>query len=45
MVHTYDGRLDYKGYLDFVVAVEHRKRRPCIAYLFRPLDVTTAGAL
>ena len=45
MVHTYDGRLDYKGYLDFVVAVEHRKRRPCLAYLFRPLDLTTAGAL
>ena len=24
VVHTYEGRLDYKGYLDFVISCEHR---------------------
>ena len=24
VVHTYNGRLDYKGYLDFVITCEHR---------------------
>ena len=24
VTHTYEGRLDYKGYLDFVIASEHR---------------------
>ena len=43
VVHTYDGRLDYKGYLDFVISCEHRSHPACLAYLFRALDLHSRG--
>ena len=45
VVHTYDGRLDYKGYLDFVISCEHRSHPACLAYLFRVLDLDGVGSL
>ena len=44
-VHTYDGRLDYKGYLDFVIAHEHREHPASLAYFFRALDLHACGTL
>ena len=44
-VHTYDGKLDYKGYLDFVIAHEHRSHPAALAYFFRSLDLHASGKL
>ena len=44
-MHTYDGRLDYKGYLDFVIAHEHRSHPNAIHYFFRTLDLSSCGYL
>ncbi|GBP79511.1 hypothetical protein EVAR_58522_1 [Eumeta japonica] len=42
---TYDGEMDYKTYLDFVLALENRKEPAAIAYLFRVLDINSQGYL
>ncbi|EDO46756.1 predicted protein [Nematostella vectensis] len=42
---TYDGEMDYKTYLDFVLALENRKEPQALQYLFRILDVQAAGFL
>lgn len=42
---TYDGEMDYKTYLDFVLALENRKEPQSLQYLFRLLDVQGKGYL
>ena len=42
---TYDGEMDYKTYLDFVLALENRKEPPSLQYMFRLLDVQSKGFL
>jgi len=42
---TYEGEMDYKTYLDFVLAMEHKKEPQALHYLFRLLDVRHEGAL
>jgi serine/threonine-protein phosphatase 2A regulatory subunit B'' len=42
---TYDGEMDYKTYLDFVLALENRQEPQSLAYLFRILDVEHQGYL
>ncbi|XP_074645299.1 serine/threonine-protein phosphatase 2A regulatory subunit B'' subunit gamma-like isoform X2 [Tubulanus polymorphus] len=42
---TYDGEMDYKTYLDFVLALENRKEPQALQYLFRILDVQNRGYL
>jgi len=42
---TYEGEMDYKTYLDLVLAMEHKKEPQALAYLFRLLDVRGEGAL
>ena len=36
---TYEGEMDYKTYLDFVLALENRKEPQSLQYYFRILDV------
>ncbi|KAJ8883525.1 hypothetical protein PR048_015369 [Dryococelus australis] len=42
---TYDGEMDYKTYLDFVLAMENRHEPQSLHYLFRILDVDGKGYL
>ncbi|ETN63793.1 phosphatase 2 [Anopheles darlingi] len=42
---TYDGEMDYKTYLDFVLALENRAEPQSLHYLFRILDVEHKGYL
>jgi len=42
---TYGGEMDYKTYLDFVLALENRKEPQALAYCFRILDVRHQGFL
>merc|ERR1712168_361432 len=42
---TYGGEMDYKTYLDFVLALENRKEPQALAYFFRILDVRHQGFL
>lgn len=42
---TYDGEMDYKTYLDLVLALENRRQPAALAYLFRVLDVNAQGYL
>jgi len=42
---TYEGEMDYKTYLDFVLAMENRKEPAAIQYLFKLLDVKNCGYL
>ncbi|XP_013783319.1 serine/threonine-protein phosphatase 2A regulatory subunit B'' subunit gamma-like [Limulus polyphemus] len=42
---TYDGEMDYKTYLDFVLALENRKEPQSLRYFFRILDVQSKGYL
>jgi len=42
---TYDGEIDYKTYLDFVLASWYKKTAESLAYFFRLLDVQRTGAL
>lgn len=42
---TYDGEMDYKTYLDFVLALENRHEPQSLHYLFRILDVKNQGYL
>ena len=42
---TYDGEMDYKTYLDFVLALENRKEPQSLQYMFRLLDIQNKGFL
>ena len=42
---TYGGEMDYKTYLDFVLALENRKEPQALTYFFRILDVRQEGSL
>ncbi|KAJ2941237.1 hypothetical protein O0L34_g3432 [Tuta absoluta] len=42
---TYDGEMDYKTYLDLVLALENRRQPAALAYLFRILDINSQGYL
>lgn len=42
---TYDGEMDYKTYLDFVLAMENRQEPQSLHYLFKILDVHGKGYL
>lgn len=42
---TYDGEMDYKTYLDFVLALENRHEIQALQYLFKILDVDHCGYL
>lgn len=42
---TYDGEMDYKTYLDFVLALENRHEPQSLHYLFRILDYEHQGYL
>lgn len=42
---TYDGEMDYKTYLDFVIALENRHEPQSLHYLFRILDLNHQGYL
>lgn len=42
---TYDGEMDYKGYLNFVLALENRHEPQALRFLFRFLDIKKQGYL
>ena len=42
---TYEGEMDYKTYLDFVLAMENKKEPQSLQYLFRIIDVRHEGYL
>lgn len=42
---TYNGEMDYKSYLDFVLALENRNEPQSQQYLFRVLDINQKGYL
>ncbi|ESO06989.1 hypothetical protein HELRODRAFT_191272 [Helobdella robusta] len=42
---TYEGEMDYKTYLDFVLAMTHRECPQSIQYIFRILDTKHKGYL
>ena len=42
---TYGGEMDYKTYLDFVLALENRREPQALTYFFRILDVRQEGSL
>jgi len=42
---TYDGEMDYKTYLDFVLAMENKSDPQSLQYLFRILDTRHEGYL
>lgn len=44
-VHTYGGEMDYKAFLDFVLACEYRSSWPALRYTFRVLDLHRNGSL
>jgi serine/threonine-protein phosphatase 2A regulatory subunit B'' len=41
--HTYEGEIDFKGYLDVILALENRTSAASQRYLFRLLDVNHTG--
>ena len=42
---TYGGEMDYKTYLDFVLAMENKKTPQSLHYFWRILDVFHKGAI
>jgi hypothetical protein len=40
---TYEGEMDFKSFLDFVLAIQNRSSRPAQLYLFRILDLNKQG--
>lgn len=42
---TYNGELDYKGYLNFSLAIENCHEPQSLRYLFRILDIKNQGYL
>lgn len=44
-VHTYGGEVDYKAFLDFLLAAEYRASAASMRYIFRLLDLQHTGRL
>lgn len=42
---TVSGKMDYKGFLEFVLAMENKKTPEAIQYFWRVLDVYHKGAI
>ena len=42
---TYDGEMDYKTYLDFVLALENQKEPQSLHFFFKILDIDSKGYL
>ena len=42
---TYEGEMDYKNFLDFVLAMENKKSPQSLQYFWRILDVFHKGAI
>ncbi|KAL3315608.1 Serine/threonine-protein phosphatase 2A regulatory subunit B'' subunit gamma [Cichlidogyrus casuarinus] len=42
---TYNGQMDYKSYLDFVLAMENKSEPQSIGYFFRAFDIAGKGKL
>lgn len=42
---TYNGEMDYKSYLDFVLAIENRNEPQSLQFFFRILDIDQKGYL
>ena len=42
---TFEGEMDYKTFLDFVLAIENKKTSQALQYFWRILDVNNKGAL
>lgn len=42
---TFDGEMDYKTFLDFVLAMENKKSPQSLAYFFKILDIYGKGAI
>ena len=42
---TYEGEMDYKTYLDFVLALENRREPQALQYIFKLLDIRNLGYL
>lgn len=42
---TFEGEMDYKTFLDFVLAFENKKTIPSLQYFWRILDVYKKGAI
>ena len=42
---TYGGEMDYKSYLDFVLALENRNTPQGLRYLFQIMDIDNKGYL
>ena len=42
---TKSGKMDYKGFLEFVLAMENKKSPEAIQYFWRVLDVYHKGAI
>merc|ERR1712013_74024 len=42
---TWDQEMDYKGFLDFVLAIEHKQLLPSLAYFWEILDLDEQGYL
>ena len=43
--HMFDGEMDYKSFLDFVLAMEYKKSPQALQYFWRLLDVQHCGFL
>ena len=43
--HTYEGEMDYKTFLDFVLAMENKPDAPALQYFWRLLDFNKCGYL
>jgi Ca2+-binding EF-hand superfamily protein len=41
--HTYENEMDYKTFLDFVLAMENKKEQPALQYFWRLLDTNKSG--
>mmetsp|Transcript_40442 Transcript_40442/g.35896 ORF Transcript_40442/g.35896 Transcript_40442/m.35896 type:complete len:133 (-) Transcript_40442:218-616(-) len=42
---TFEGEMDYKTFLDFVLAMENKKSPQAIQYFWRIIDVNNKGAI
>jgi serine/threonine-protein phosphatase 2A regulatory subunit B'' len=42
---TFEGEMDYKTFLDFVLAMENKKSPQALQYFWRVLDVFHKGAI
>jgi Ca2+-binding EF-hand superfamily protein len=42
---TYDGEIDFKTYVDLIIAMENKKEPQSVAYFFKFLDINGEGFL